>query len=79
MLIVLIEIVKIVMTIKLKIVEMKKRKLLVNEVDDINKTNHDKTYNDKAGNGKKRNNKSLINDDCRKNNDNNNDYKMKND
>lgn len=75
----MIEIVKIVMTIKLKIVEMKKRKLLVNEVDDINKTNHDKTYNDKAGNGKKRNNKSLINDDCRKNNDNNNDYKMKND
>ena len=67
------EIVKIVMTINLKIVEIKKRKLLVNEVDDINKTNRYKTYNDKAGNGKKRNNKSLINDDCRKRNDKRND------
>lgn len=58
------------MTIKLKIVEMKKRKLLVNEVDDINKTNLNKAYDDKAENGKKRNNKSLINDVCGKNNDN---------
>lgn len=61
------------MTINLKIVEMKKRKLLANEIGDINKTNHDKAYDDKAGNGKKRNNKSLINDDCRKNNDKRND------
>ena len=61
------------MTIKLKIVEMKKRKLLVNEVDDINKTNLNKVYDDKAGNGKKRNDERLINDVCRKRNDKRND------
>ena len=61
------------MTIKLKIVEMKKEKLLTNEIDDINKTNLNKVYDDKAGNGKKRNDESLINDVCRKRNDKRND------
>lgn len=73
------EIVKIVMTIKLKIVEMKKEKLLTNEIDDINKTNLNKAYDDKAENGKKRNDESLIKNDYRKDNDKRNDYKMKND
>lgn len=61
------------MTIKLKIVEIKKRKLLTNEISDINKTNHDKAYDDKAENGKKRNDESLINNVCGKNNDKRND------
>lgn len=61
------------MIIKLKIVEMKKRKLLANEIDDINKTNLNKVYDDKAGNGKKRNDESLIKNDYRKDNDKRND------
>lgn len=61
------------MTIKLKIVEMKKEKLLTNEIGDINKTNLNKAYDDKAENGKKRNDESLIKNDYRKDNDKRND------